>query len=139
MAEVDSYLQNIQSYPPSGVSIAVSPADLDGYGSGTTNFTRRYTPYTAVTLTAPATHLSNYFGYWALEGSRYSDNPSISLPIDFNHTLVATYFLPLAEAIDNTGLEVITGGNQGGWVGQSDTYYYGGDATCRPPSMVPAT
>jgi hypothetical protein len=127
MGDVTSYQLNVQS-APSGVSITVSPADLDGYSSGTTNFTRRYTPYETVTLTAPETFSGMNFGYWTLEGSLYSGELSISLPIDFIHTAVATYLLPLADAIDNTSLSVVTFGVQGGWVGQIGTYHTGGDA-----------
>jgi subtilisin family serine protease len=128
MSDVASYQMNVQSTPTAGVSITVSPADLDGYSSGTTNFTRRYAPYASMTLTAPETHLGTNFGYWTLEGSLYSDELSISLPVDFNHTAVANYLLPLPEAIDNTSLSVVTFGAQGGWMGQISTYHSGNDA-----------
>ena len=128
MGDVASYQLNIQSAPATGVSITVSPADLDGYSSGTANFTRRYTPYATVTLTAPDTFSGMNFGYWTLEGSRYSDEPMISLPIDFIHTAVANYVMPLSEAIDNASHSVVTFGVQGGWMGQMATSHTGGDA-----------
>ncbi len=128
MADITSYSQDIQSSPISGIAITVTPNDLDGHGSGSTDFTRRYEPYASVTLTAPATHLSYNFGYWSLEGSFYSDASTITLPVDFNHDLVAVYFVPLSEALDRTDMEVITGGTGGGWYGQVQTVYHGGDA-----------
>ena len=129
MGDVDSYLLNVTSSPTAGAAISVSPADLDGSSSGTTDFTRRYSPYTAaVTLTAPATHLGKDFGFWRLEGSHYSGELSVTAPIDFDHDLNAFYVVPLPEAIDNAALETITGGIQNGFFGQGDTSYHGGDA-----------
>jgi len=130
--DVTSYQLDIQSEPLTGVPITVSPADLDGYSSGTTNFTRRYAPYDTVTLTAPATFSGMQFGYWTLEGSRYSEELSISLPVDFNHTISALYFVPLADAIDNASLPVVTFGPQRGWMGQVNTYYTDNDAAQSP-------
>jgi subtilisin family serine protease len=126
--DVASYQVSVQSAPLTGASITVSPADLDGLSSGTTNFTRRYTPYTTVTLTAPATFSGMNFSYWTLQGSRYSGELSISLPIDYIKTVVANYVLPLPEAVDNTSLSWVTFGVQGGWMGQMSTSHTGGDA-----------
>ena len=61
MPETASYLLNVSSLPATGASITVNPIDLDGGSSGTTDFSRRYAPYTSVTLTAPTTHLGLEF------------------------------------------------------------------------------
>ncbi len=128
LGDVASYLLNVTSAPATGAPITVSPADLDGASSGTTAFTRRYAPYASVTLTAPATHLGLDFGYWAFAGYRIADTLSATFPVDFDHTITAHYLLPLADAVDNSSLEVITGGHRGGFFGQLDTTFTGGDA-----------
>ena len=53
------YLTVASSNPSSGVAITASPNDRDGNGSGTTQFTRRYSDSTSITLTAPSTHSRN--------------------------------------------------------------------------------
>jgi len=128
MGDVESFQMSVQSLPSTGVPITVTPADLDGASSGSTNFTRRYAPYASVTLTAPETSGGANFGFWTLEGSYYSKTLSISPPLDFNHTAVAFYILPLVDAVDNAALSLVSIGAQGGWMGQSGTYYSGGDA-----------
>src|SRR5665213_1939933 len=47
--------------PASGVAIQVSPADINGAGSGNTSVGRTYDAEAAVTLTAPATSGINNF------------------------------------------------------------------------------
>ena len=128
MADVASYDIAVQSTPVSGASVAVSPADLDGLSSGTTAFTRRFAPYTAVTLTAPLTLTGHEFGYWTLEGVLFSADQTLTLAIDYDHALAANYVLSLAEAVDNTALSFVKGGHQGGWHGQTSVSQAGGDA-----------
>jgi len=73
-------------------------------------------PYETVTLTA-SRRSRDEFRLLDLQGSHYSDALSITLPVDFDHTVAANYFLPLPEAIDNSLLSMVTSGVQAaGWV-----------------------
>ena len=128
MADVASYDLAVQSSPASGAAVAVSPDDLDGAGDGTTPFTRRFAPYTPVTLTAAASFPGYEFDHWALEGVGVSDDQTFTLALDYDHTLTAQYVLSLAEAVDNAALAFIRGGSQGGFFGQTAVSYAGGDA-----------
>ena len=128
MADVESFDLEVDSLPTAGAEITMSPADLDGQASGTTAFTRRFAPYTSVTLTAAAAHESLDFGFWTLDGTLFSREPSITLPMDFDHAVKAFYPVPIGEALDNGSLQVLTGGEQQGFFGQNSVSYAGGDA-----------
>lgn len=54
--------------PATGVAIAVTPNDVQNNGNGTTVFARHYLAGAGVTLTAPATHGTNPFKRWWLDG-----------------------------------------------------------------------
>src|SRR3972149_6648531 len=56
------------SNPGSGVSVTVSPTDVNGRANGTTQFTRTYKYGTVVSLTAPATAGVNTFQKWQKNG-----------------------------------------------------------------------
>ena len=88
---ITAYSLNIESSPWAGAPIDVTPHDMNGQGSGTTNFARTYPPYTEVTLTAPAIFNGRRFGYWILEGTKYSFFPTMTIKTDFNHKAVAVY------------------------------------------------
>jgi len=90
-AEDISFSLNIQSSPDTNAYIEVSPNDLNSEGDGYTNFTRLYSPWTWVTLTADATNNGRNFGYWTFKGTRYSEERSISIHMDYDHTVVAVY------------------------------------------------
>jgi len=80
----------VQSSPPTGVTITVSPADIYGQGNGTTEFTRHYEKGTDVTLTAPGTVGSYVFSGWRVQGSPVAGNPII-VTLDFDKTALAEY------------------------------------------------
>jgi hypothetical protein len=83
------------SNPFSGVSVTVSPIDVNGLGNGTTQFTRSYNPGTTVTLTAPATTAGANFQRWQRDGIDWSGNVTTSLTMDTNnHTMLAIYSSP---------------------------------------------
>ncbi len=86
----------VQSSPDTGVSITVSPADNNGNGSGTTNFTRIYDTATAVTVTAPQTDNGKNFSKWTIDGADNS-NESISVTMSADHTLCAYYTADTGE------------------------------------------
>ena len=68
---IPTYVLTVASTnPSSGVGINVSPNDIGGSGTGTTQFTRTYQQFTTVTLTAPISGGGNsYFQKWQRNGS----------------------------------------------------------------------
>lgn len=92
------------SNPASGVDITVSPNDVAGSGSGTSQFTRSYNPGTKVTLTAPATVNGNKFLRWERDGQGFS--PSLSTTVDMvanhNTTMTAVYFTPPVLTVNSS-------------------------------------
>jgi M6 family metalloprotease-like protein len=107
-------------------AITVSPNDVQGHGSGTTDFTRIYLNGQTVTLTAPATSGSLYFSRWYLDGAPYSSSLTASVTMNADRTVLALYGIDLGEAVDNTKLNWWTEGR--GWYGQGTTFYSGNDA-----------
>lgn len=72
-------------------SILVTPADVNGLGNGTTQFTRTYASNALVTLTAPVTSGGGTFTGWQLDSTDWSSNRTVSVTADANHTLTAVY------------------------------------------------
>ncbi len=115
----------IQSSPSSGIPITISPNDANGNGSGTTDLFRYYNG-TTVTLTAPETYGSYSFNSWSVDGVTNS-NRTIQVVMSSPHRLIANYPISINEAVDNSTLTFTSAGTQP-WMGQTTTYYYGGDA-----------
>jgi hypothetical protein len=82
------------SNPASGVSITVSPNDINGLGSGTTPLTRTYHNNTVVSLTAPSTAGGNNFQKWQRGGVDYLSTQSVNVTMDAAYTLTAVYVTP---------------------------------------------
>ena len=87
------------SNPASGVSITVSPNDISGAGSGTTQFTRTYNQGTTVTLTAPASMNGNNFQKWQRDGQDWSGSVATELTMNGNHTMTAFYAAPVVPVL----------------------------------------
>jgi len=139
--DVKSYSLDIQASPFTGVYVEVSPDDLDGEGDGYTNFSRLYDPYSTVTLIAPATYSERYFGYWTVEGSKYSEEREILIKMDFNHTVAAVY--PLwtltVESIPDTNVYIEispddANGQGSGYTNFTREYAYGTEVTLTAPA-----
>ena len=80
------------SNPSSGVSIDVSPNDRGGLGNGITQFTRTYTQFTTVTLTAPLSAGGNsFFEKWQRNGVDDTTNRTTSINMGANWTMTAVY------------------------------------------------
>ena len=77
--------------PSSGVSINVSPNDNAGAGNGTTQFTRTYTQFTTVNLTAPISTGNTFFQKWQRDGFDLTTNRSTSVTMNGNLTMTAVY------------------------------------------------
>jgi len=78
--------------PSSGVPINVSPNDNGGLGNGTTQFTRTYTQFTTVNLTAPISGGgNNYFQKWQRNGVDLTTVRDINVNMSSNQTLTAVY------------------------------------------------
>ena len=78
--------------PASGVSISVSPADINSASNGNTSFTRTYAPGTTVTLTAPASAGGNAFSSWT--GCTTSSTVTCEVTLKANTTTTAVYAAP---------------------------------------------
>jgi outer membrane protein assembly factor BamB len=80
------------SNPGSGVSIDVSPNDRGGLGNGTTQFTRTYTQFATVTLTAPLSAGGNsFFQKWQRNGLDDTTRRTTSVNMNANWTMTAVY------------------------------------------------
>jgi hypothetical protein len=77
--------------PASGVSITVSPNDVGGMGTGSTQFTRTYNDTTVVTLTAPSTASGHPFVKWLRNGLDDTTNLSTSVTMLSNVIMTAVY------------------------------------------------
>jgi hypothetical protein len=103
---VKSYTLTVASVnPSSGVDIAVSPADKNGAGNGTTQFTRTYNSGTAVTLTAPATASGNTFSKWQKDGVDAGTAAAITVTITANTTMTAVYALSSTPEACQDGID----------------------------------
>jgi hypothetical protein len=81
--------------PASGVSIGVSPADINSATNGITSFTRTYNSGTSVTLTAPATSGSNTFSSWT--GCTTASTVTCDVTMSAAATVTANYYVPGAS------------------------------------------
>lgn len=83
----------VQSTNPSnGVSITMSPADINGAQNGTMTFTRYYRHGETVTLTAPAVAGGNQFHRW-VRGNLINTNLTVNVTLNSDETVVAEYWL----------------------------------------------
>jgi uncharacterized protein (DUF1330 family) len=96
--ESPTYILSVQSSPDPGIAITVTPADQNGKGNGTTNFTRDYTSGTIITLTAPSKFNESEFIKWTVEGIDYTEK-TIQVTMDGNHTASVYYETPLPPVI----------------------------------------
>ncbi|MCX7048225.1 MAG: dockerin type I repeat-containing protein, partial [Candidatus Sumerlaeota bacterium] len=79
---------------PDGVTITMSPADMNHHTNGSTPFTRVYIAGTTVTLTAPDPAPNGYhFQKWLLDGYDFSGigQAQITCLMDTSHTAAAVY------------------------------------------------
>ncbi len=79
------------SNPDSGVSINVSPADMDGNAGGISTFTRRYVANSEVTLVAPDNVGGNPFAKWLRNGLDFSTSTSVEVQMDADTAMLAVY------------------------------------------------
>jgi hypothetical protein len=101
--------------PASGVAIAVSPADNNSAGNGTTSFTRTYNSGTTVTLTAPSTSGTNTFSSWtgctSTSGVTCTVTLNSATTVTANYTVVApppvTYVLTVNSTNPASGVAIV--------------------------------
>lgn len=79
------------SNPASGVTITVSPADRNGNGSSTTQFSRIYNHNTVVTLTAIPVVAGNNFQKWQRNGVDWATTQNTTVTMDAAYTMKAVY------------------------------------------------
>ncbi|MDD5520339.1 MAG: SUMF1/EgtB/PvdO family nonheme iron enzyme [Kiritimatiellae bacterium] len=80
--------------PNSGVSIDITPADINGNGDDDTQFSRIYSSGAIVTLTAPPNAGTNIFVQWSRNGTFYTANPVATIAMVANITMTAVYVPP---------------------------------------------
>ncbi|MEO8614255.1 MAG: DUF642 domain-containing protein, partial [Luteolibacter sp.] len=81
----------VSSSPATGISVTVTPNDLDNNGNGTTQFVRTYVDGTVVNLTAPAASGASAFVKWQKNGNDFSNTAATSVTMDGSFTLNAVY------------------------------------------------
>lgn len=101
------YTLTIQSSGAAGVSVSVSPADVDGNSDGTTDFERIYAKDTSVTLTAPAASGSYSFDHWEIDGVSQGTTNPISVTMDEAHTAIAYYIAAPVTETPILGIEML--------------------------------
>jgi len=92
-----AYTITVRSGPEAGGNITVSPADIHGESSGTTNFNRTYAVGTAVTLTAAEQLNGNPFRQWEILGAGGPPavfRREITVVMDGDLTVTAVYKQP---------------------------------------------
>jgi len=91
--------------PASSVAVAVSPADNNNAGNGSTSFTRTYNSGTSVTLMAPATFNGSAFLSWT--GCASANSTTCTVTLAANTTVTANYAAPVSTTyvltIDSAG------------------------------------
>jgi hypothetical protein len=95
-----TYLLTVDTASPaSGVTITVTPADLNGAGNGTSSFTRTYDSGAAVKLAAPSTAGNNNFSAWT--GCSSTTTVTCNVTLSANTTVTATYAAPTVVVTPN--------------------------------------
>ena len=79
--------------PPSGVTVTVSPLDVNGSGTGTTSFSRTYTAGTVVNVKTPDSALGSRFASWS--GCALAAANTCTMTMNSNTTLTASYAAPV--------------------------------------------
>jgi len=121
-----AYTLSVQATPSTGVPITVSPSDIDGYGNGNTNFTRRYYSGTSVSLTAPSTFDGVAFEKWTVDGVD-NTNRTVQVTIANDETAVAVYRLAFQEV----GSLVTPGTSRSVFISGSHAYVAAGSSGLR--------
>lgn len=78
--------------PTSGVSLTVSPADINGTTSGNSGLTLTYNSGTAVTITVPATAGSHTFSSWS--GCTKTQSVTCTITMNANAAVTASFVSP---------------------------------------------
>lgn len=94
--------------PTTGVTVTVSPADVNGASNGSATFTRTYNAGTTVTITAPTNPAntaplnSHTFGSWS--GCTSTSSATCTVTLNANTTVTATYNSPSLTITPNTAV-----------------------------------
>ncbi len=94
----------VNSLPTSGAWVNTIPAaDLDGLGSGFTDFTRRYDVDTGILYTAGATLNGAPFLEWRVDGVPQGSSTSVSLTVSDDVEVTSVYATSIYVDSDPTG------------------------------------
>ena len=94
----------VSSTPSVGIGVSLSPSDINGSGSGSTNITRQYISGTIITLTAPLSVGKDSFIKWKRNGEDFTFDRSTSMAMDIDYTMQAVYG-PGQELLANGSFE----------------------------------
>lgn len=106
-------LSVLSSSPGSGVTITVSPNDVNGNSDGSTAFSRTYTTNLVVTLTAPGSASGNAFSKWQRDGVDYFSGLTTNVLMDTGHSMTAVYtaapayLLTVSSSNPNSGVSLL--------------------------------
>ena len=90
---------SVQSSPASGVSVALSPEDINHAGNGATTFNRVFYENQEIQLTAPAADASERaFVEWRINGVTYATTRSIILELP-EDTVATAIYRPLDDVL----------------------------------------
>jgi len=98
---------------PGGVPVTVSPTDNSGNAGGVTLVTLAYNTNDTVILTAPSTAPGFAFQKWQQDGQDLTDNPTVEVVIQSNHTLAAVYRPAASYGFDLGPLSFDSNGGSG--------------------------
>ncbi|MDI6783023.1 MAG: hypothetical protein QME64_02885, partial [bacterium] len=107
-----SYSLTVNSYPDTDVYVAAYPSDNFGNNGGNASFVLTYTKGTTVALIAPIYWNGKIFEKWTKDGCDSSTTPMITLNIDTDYMIIASYS---TKNLMN---------NYGAFTSESDTTYW---------------
>ncbi|HET6979041.1 MAG TPA: PQQ-binding-like beta-propeller repeat protein [Pyrinomonadaceae bacterium] len=118
------------SNPNSGIAIGVTPADNNGLGNGTTQFTRTYDQSTTLFLSAPSIAGEDLiFLKWQKDGVDWSTSTTTSITVDVDHTMTAvfgptpTFTLTVKSTNPSSGVPINVTPNDNGGLGNGTTQF----------------
>jgi len=143
MAALYGYELTVGSSPVAGVAVTVSPDDIEGHGSGATQFSRCYHGATVVSLTAPATLDTRPFVKWTRGGADHDTSAATTVSIDADTAMEAVYgarqVTLTVQSSPESGATVQVSPNDNDGLGDGDTeftrtYDEGAEVTLTAPA-----
>jgi hypothetical protein len=127
--------------PANGVTITVSPADLNGSSDGSTSFTRTYAANAQVTLTAPAANLSSWTNCDSPNNNVCTMTMTGAKTVTANYPTASSYTVTVNSADPASGVAVTASpadlsGNSSGSTSFALTYATNAKVTLTAPATI---